>query len=139
MLHSRSIDTAEVTTALKHLGEYKSPKQVAALIKEVDADTNGTIEFAEFAFMVGEIRLGAGSSILGKIVSANKVSAYKFTDAELEELKTEFGSFDTSGDGRYTPYCHCACSLQRVGDPLIFKCVLFCDNTALIRPRSPSH
>lgn len=90
-----------MTTALKHLGEYKSPKQVAALIKEVDADSNGTIEFAEFVFMVGEIRLGAGSSILGNIVNSSKVSAYKFSDAELDELKTEFGSFDTSGDGRF--------------------------------------
>jgi Ca2+-binding EF-hand superfamily protein len=25
---------------------------------------------------------------------------YKFTDAELETLKKEFASFDTSGDGR---------------------------------------
>jgi hypothetical protein len=50
--------------------------------------------------MVGQIRLGK-INVLGKIVSSNKLSVYKFTDAELLELKTEFGSYDTSGDGRY--------------------------------------
>jgi hypothetical protein len=94
-----SIDAAEVTSALKHLGEYLSPKQVAALIKEVDTNGNGQIEFGEFIYMVGQIRLGK-INVLGKIVSSNKVSLYKFTDAELGELKTEFGSYDTSGDGR---------------------------------------
>jgi hypothetical protein len=50
--------------------------------------------------MVGQIRLGK-VNVLGKIVSSSKLSVYKFTDAELGELKTEFGSYDTSGDGRY--------------------------------------
>ncbi len=95
-----SIDAAEVTIALKHLNEYLSPKQVAELIKEVDSSGNGQIEFGEFVYMVGQIRLGK-INVLGKIVSSNKVSAYKFTDAELGELKTEFGSYDTSGDGRF--------------------------------------
>ena len=95
-----SIDAAEVTTALKQLGEYLSPKQVASLIKEVDSSGNGQIEFGEFIYMVGQIRLGK-VNVLGKIVSSNKVSAYKFTDAELVELTTEFGSYDTSGDGRF--------------------------------------
>jgi hypothetical protein len=95
-----SIDAAEVTSALKHLGEYLSPKQVTALIKEVDTSGNGQIEFGEFIYMVGQIRLGK-VNVLGKIVSSNKLSVYKFTDAELLELKTEFGSYDTSGDGRY--------------------------------------
>jgi hypothetical protein len=98
-----SIDATEVTSALKHLGEYTSPKQVAALIKEVDSSNNGQIEFGEFIYMVGQIRLGK-VNVLGKIVSSSKVSAYKFTDAELGELKTEFGSYDTSGDGRYVAY-----------------------------------
>jgi hypothetical protein len=95
-----SIDAAEVTIALEHLNEYLSPKQVAELIKEVDSSGNGQIEFGEFVYMVGQIRLGK-INVLGKIVSSNKVSAYKFTDAELGELKTEFGSYDTSDDGRF--------------------------------------
>jgi hypothetical protein len=84
---------------LKHLGENASPKQVTALIKEVDSSGNGQIELGEFIYMVGQIRLGK-VNVLGKIVSSNKVSAYKFTDAELTELKTEFGNYDTSGNGR---------------------------------------
>jgi hypothetical protein len=95
-----SIDAAEVTSALKHLGEYLSPKQVTSLIKEVDTNGNGQIEFGEFIYMVGQIRLGK-INVLGKMVSSNKLSVYKFTDAELGVLKTEFGSYDTSGDGRY--------------------------------------
>ncbi len=73
---------------------------MAELIKEVDSSGNGQIEFGEFVYMVGQIRLGK-INVLGKIVSSSKVSAYKFTDAELGELKTEFGSYDTSGDGRF--------------------------------------
>jgi hypothetical protein len=95
-----SIDEAEVTSALKHLGEYLSPKQVNSLIKEVDTNGNGQIEFGEFIYMVGQIRLGK-INVLGKMVSSSKLSVYKFTDAELGVLKTEFGSYDTSGDGRY--------------------------------------
>ena len=94
-----SIDAAEVTIALKHLGEYKSEQQVADLIKEVDSSGNGQVEFGEFIYMVGQIRLGK-SNALGKLVSSTKVSLYKFTDAELAELKIEFGNYDTSGDGR---------------------------------------
>ena len=94
-----SIDAAEVTIALKHLGEYKSDQQVAELIKEVDSSGNGQIEFGEFIYMVGQIRLDKTNG-LGKLVSTSKVSLYKFTDAELAELKIEFGNYDTSGDGR---------------------------------------
>ena len=95
-----SIDAAEVTIALKHLGEYKSEQQVADLIKEVDSSGNGQVEFGEFIYMVGQIRLGK-SNALGKLVSSTKVSLYKFTDAELAELRIEFGNYDTSGDGRF--------------------------------------
>jgi hypothetical protein len=58
--------------------------------------------------MVGQIRLGK-VNVLGKIVSSNKVSAYKFTDAELTELKTEFGNYDTSGDGRFVTFRRIGC------------------------------
>ncbi len=81
------------------MGEYKSEQQVAELIKEVDTSGNGQIEFGEFIYMVGQIRLGKTNG-LGKLVSTSKVSLYKFTDAELAELKIEFGNYDTSGDGR---------------------------------------
>ncbi len=95
-----SIDAAEVTIALKHLGEYKSEQQVLDLIKEVDSSGNGQVEFGEFIYMVGQIRLGK-SNALGKIVTSSKVSAFKFSDAELRELKFEFSLFDSSGDGRF--------------------------------------
>jgi Ca2+-binding EF-hand superfamily protein len=98
-----SIDAAEVTTALKHLGAYTTQQQVAELINEVDSSGNGSVEFGEFIYMVGQIRLGKNNA-LGNIVSSNKVSAYKFNDGELAKLKTEFASFDTSGDGRYCAY-----------------------------------
>ncbi len=68
-----SIDAAEVTIALKHLGEYKSEQQVLDLIKEVDSSGNGQVEFGEFIYMVGQIRLGK-SNALGKLVSSTKVS-----------------------------------------------------------------
>jgi hypothetical protein len=108
-----SIDAAEVTTALKHLGEYKSQQQVTDLIKEVDSSGNGSVEFGEFIYMVGQIRLGKNNG-LGKIVSSSKVSAYKFTDAELAKLKTEFASYDTSGDGR------CVCGVWACIDVGLF-------------------
>lgn len=46
--HSNAIDAKEVEAALSKLGMPKTPAEIAGLIKEVDKNQNGEIEFNEF-------------------------------------------------------------------------------------------
>jgi plastin-1 len=59
------IDTTELTLVLKQLKLYNSPKQVEDLIREVDKDGNGTIEYAEFLDIVNHIKTGRASAATG--------------------------------------------------------------------------
>lgn len=96
-----SIDEAELVTVLKNIGEYKSPAQVASLIKEVDKNSNGKIEYGEFVYIYGQIRLGLGGGAFARIVRIQSdMLEMKFMPAEVAALKKVFKSFDTSGDGR---------------------------------------
>jgi len=59
---SGRIDATELQSALKNLKVYKSPEQVQALIKEVDKDMNGTVEFNELLDIVYNIKNGKESA-----------------------------------------------------------------------------
>lgn len=59
------ISTLELEKILRNLNEYKDKKQLQHLIREVDKNENGTIEFNEFLAVISGIRSGKLSSAAG--------------------------------------------------------------------------
>ncbi|XP_065583072.1 uncharacterized protein LOC136042103 isoform X1 [Artemia franciscana] len=70
--------TAELTAVMKCLGQNPTDAEILAIIKEVDADGNGTIEFSEFVIAMAK--------------SVNDIDAEK-------EIKEAFDVFDKDGNG----------------------------------------
>lgn len=56
------IDANEVQAVLKNLGMFKSVEQVKSLIKEVDKNNNGTVEWVEFLDIVLNVKEGRESA-----------------------------------------------------------------------------
>jgi hypothetical protein len=98
----RSIDAAELKVVLQSLGEYKDEAQLQKLIKEVDRDNNGTVEFSEFCWIAYQIRAGGnGAALFQKVYTLQKeMLSYEFSAADVAALKAQFATFDTSKDGR---------------------------------------
>ncbi|XP_059439246.1 calmodulin-like protein 8 [Corylus avellana] len=76
------ITIEELATAIKSLNQNPTEEELRSMIKEVDADGNGTIEFGEFLNLM-----------------ARKM---KESDAE-KELKEAFKVFDKDQDGYISP------------------------------------
>ncbi|KAK2727705.1 hypothetical protein QYM36_008260 [Artemia franciscana] len=72
------ITTSELTAVMKCLGQNPTDAEILAIIKEVDADGNGTIEFSEFVIAMAK--------------SANEIDAEK-------EIKEAFDVFDKDSNG----------------------------------------
>jgi Ca2+-binding EF-hand superfamily protein len=102
-IHLRSIDAAELKVVLQSLGEYKDEAQLKKLIKEVDRDNNGTVEFSEFCWIAYQIRAGGnGAALFQKVYTLQKeMLSYEFSTADVAALKAQFATFDTSKDGRW--------------------------------------
>ncbi|XP_042904229.1 calmodulin isoform X1 [Parasteatoda tepidariorum] len=73
-----SIEAAELGVVMRSLGQRPTESELVNMIRLVDQDGNGTIEFNEFCFMM-----------------SNKM---KERDSE-KELKEAFRVFDKNGDG----------------------------------------
>eukprot|EP00800_Vazella_pourtalesii_P021360 TRINITY_DN78_c2_g1_i1.p1 TRINITY_DN78_c2_g1~~TRINITY_DN78_c2_g1_i1.p1 ORF type:complete len:322 (-),score=75.71 TRINITY_DN78_c2_g1_i1:941-1858(-) len=72
----------ELKEELRNIGDFKSDKEILQMIREVDLDKNGTIEFNEFAIyfdkQIGDMQ------------------------TRREEMKITFNTFDINGDGFIT-------------------------------------
>uniref|UniRef100_A0A7S0X7Z3 EF-hand domain-containing protein n=1 Tax=Mantoniella antarctica TaxID=81844 RepID=A0A7S0X7Z3_9CHLO len=76
---SGTVDTSELGTVMKSLGQKMSDEDLAFIIQEVDADSSGTVDFAEFLGMMGR--------------------QMKDHDSDMV-LRTTFNLFDVSDGGR---------------------------------------
>ncbi|XP_075255501.1 uncharacterized protein LOC142348159 isoform X3 [Convolutriloba macropyga] len=76
-----TITTKEITAVMRNLGQNPTEEDITDMIKEVDIDGSGSIDFEEFLYMM-----------------AKKM---RDTDSE-EELKSAFRVFDRDNDGRLT-------------------------------------
>lgn len=94
------ITVEELATVIRSLDQNPTEEELEDMINEVDADGNGTIEFAEFLNLM-----------------ANKV---KETDAE-EELKEAFKVFDKDQNGYISATEVCPPNL-RTQNPVVWDC-----------------
>jgi calmodulin len=78
-----TITTKELGTVMKNLGQYLSESELEEMIKQVDLDGNGTIDFKEFLGLM--------------------VRKMKDTDTE-EELLEAFKVFDRDSNGFITSH-----------------------------------
>ncbi|KAK3599650.1 hypothetical protein CHS0354_029111 [Potamilus streckersoni] len=76
------ISVKELGSVMRSLGQNPSDKELEEMIKEVDVDGNGTIDFDEFLHMMGR--------------------KMKVTDTE-DEIKEAFKVFDKDNNGLISP------------------------------------
>lgn len=107
---SGTISPEELAMVMKSLGQDSSPEELRDLIKEVDIDLSGSIDFEEFkALMIDrqgdrQSRLELAFSVFDKDNSGritvdemhSVMSQFELTDSELEEMIKEV---DQDGDG----------------------------------------
>ena len=72
----------ELKEELQNIGDFKTDKEILQMIREVDLDKNGTIEFNEFAIYFDKQ--------IGSI------------QTRREEMRLTFNTFDINGDGFIT-------------------------------------
>ena len=77
-----SIDSSELASVLKSLGQEASPEELAALIKIADTDGSGDIDFLEFVVLV-----------------AHKMKSDNDSDQQSEAIKAAFRMFDQNNSG----------------------------------------
>ena len=85
-----TIDADELRDVLGGLGTDASPKQIKAILEQVDSDNSGSIEFKEFAELMDKVNKGkiqVGASLLAQAVLDTK-SALKLM-REIEALQKE--------------------------------------------------
>jgi len=91
-----SVDISELGQVLKSIGITASETDIKNLIKEVDLDANGTIEFNEFCAFVEKLKSGKASSSKGfgevivKNANVNVVSSEHATHSFSDEEKASF-------------------------------------------------
>ncbi|CAM0949057.1 unnamed protein product [Alopecurus aequalis] len=76
------ISAEELSTVVRSLGQSPTPEQLRDMVRDVDADGNGTIEFAEFLALMSRQR-----------------EATNADGSAAEELREAFRVFDRDHDG----------------------------------------
>jgi plastin-1 len=96
-----TVDVKEMGDALKRVGEYQSEEQVKALIAEVDADKSGALDFAEFLWVIYQVkkgRIAAPKALekIGMITVKGMAGLHSFSPEEMsafsEHLNNMLGS-----------------------------------------------
>uniref|UniRef100_A0ACD5ZTM7 Uncharacterized protein n=1 Tax=Avena sativa TaxID=4498 RepID=A0ACD5ZTM7_AVESA len=78
------ISAEELSTVVRSLGQSPTPEELRDMVRDVDADGNGTIEFAEFLALMSRQHEAAHAADGG---------------SPEEELREAFGVFDRDHDG----------------------------------------
>jgi len=87
------ITTQELSVVLKSLGESASEQRISELMREVDLDSSGTIDYNEFCLFIEKLRSGKASSDKGfgdvivknanvNVVSTTTGSTHSFSEDE---------------------------------------------------------
>jgi len=90
------VTVAELGEVLKTIGMSATEAEIKKLIKEVDTDNNGTVEFEEFCTFVEKLKSGkaSGSKGFGEVVtknaSVNVVASEHATHSFSDEEKASF-------------------------------------------------
>jgi len=86
------ITSDELTQVLKNLKMYSNPAQVSALIKEVDKNNNGTIEYHEFLDVINAVKSGSSSwtRVYSEQAKILKVAGHTGTHSYSEEEMAAF-------------------------------------------------
>jgi len=116
---SGAVDEAELGMILENLGENITAERLKGLIKEIDKDGSGEVEFEEFVVMLDAVWRGKGSFGWGKVSDASgdeenkkKLEAMKdnleeyqeqYEDAQLEEARRKGKQFP------HGKHCYCGC------------------------------
>ncbi|GMI33496.1 hypothetical protein TeGR_g12492, partial [Tetraparma gracilis] len=116
---SGAVDEAELGMILENLGENITSNRLKGLIKEIDKDGSGEIEYEEFVVMLDAVWRGRGSHGWGNVTDASadednkkKMAAMKdnleqyqeeYEDAQLEEARRRGKKFP------HGKYCYCGC------------------------------
>ena len=115
---SNTISAEELAIVMRSLGQDPSPTELRDLIKEVDVDRSGSIDFEEFkALMIArqgdrQSRLELAFSVFdkdnsGRITAEEMhgvMSQFELTDSELEEMIKEVDR-DGSGSIDFEEFC----------------------------------
>jgi len=88
MDHDGRITGAELQTVMRKLRQRTTPEEIRDMIRNVDVDGNGTIEFEEFLEMM--------TSRLNSQLAASEEVRRQSEDAEARQA---FAVFDRDGDG----------------------------------------
>lgn len=95
-----SISVQELSQVMRNLGHTQTEEEVRRMIGEVDADGNGTVDFAEFLTLMSR-RMKAKDSqseILDAFKVFDKDNSGKISVKELREVMTGLGEKLTEGE-----------------------------------------
>jgi Ca2+-binding EF-hand superfamily protein len=122
---SGAISVEELGSVMRSLGQSPNPTELRDLIKEVDLDRSGSIDFAEFQTLMisrqgdHQSRLKLAFSVFDKDNSGritademrSVMSQFGLSDAELDEMVKEV---DEDGDGSigFEEFCKLAARLS---------------------------
>jgi len=86
---SGEMDVDELTEAMRELGENIAHASVQKLIKQVDVDNSGEVNFAEFVKLMDLRRNKRKNGLFERVVLPANKEEVKFLQKEIEELQSE--------------------------------------------------
>jgi hypothetical protein len=116
---SGAVDESELGLILENLGEQVSASRLKGLIKEIDKDGSGEVEFEEFMVMIDAVWRGRGSAGWSRVTDSTLDQDNKNKMAEMKENLTDFADEyeqkkldEARMKGVLYPhgkYCYCGC------------------------------
>ena len=97
------------------LGMRPTEAQIADIIKEIDIDHDGTIDFEEFCILMAKPGLAHGGANTGEGGAQ---------DGDDPELRQAFGVFDKDGSGKIS-IGELGEVMQKLGVLVLFSCLSF--------------